>query len=146
MKYVRRARQRGAAAVEFALVSVTLFLILFGVMDFGLMAYQWNAAAEATRDAARVAVVCDKDAAVIKDRVQVWLPSVTDAEITVTYLPANCTALTCEEVTVRIAATQPMPSINPLMPDSMRLPSASTTLRRESMASTVGGVANPMCS
>jgi Flp pilus assembly protein TadG len=65
----RRVRQRGAAAVEFALVASLLFTLLFGIMEMGRVLFYWNTATEAP-DWARLAVVCVKDAAAIKSE---WL-------------------------------------------------------------------------
>jgi Flp pilus assembly protein TadG len=48
-----RQWQRGAAAVELALVMVPLLLLVFGVAEFGRAIYQYNTLAKATRDAAR---------------------------------------------------------------------------------------------
>src|SRR5437667_8265592 len=51
--------QRGAAAVEFALIAIVFFMILLGSMEFGRLMYIWNTAQEVTRRAAREAVVRD---------------------------------------------------------------------------------------
>lgn len=51
--------QRGAAAVEFALVAMPFFLLMFGAMEFGRLMYLWNTVQEVTRNAARQAVVAD---------------------------------------------------------------------------------------
>lgn len=50
-------RQLGAAAVEFALVSLIFFTLLFGVLEFGRMLYVYNTMQEVTRRGAREAVV-----------------------------------------------------------------------------------------
>lgn len=52
-----RNAQRGAAAVEFALVAMVFFLLLVGAMEFGRLFYLWNTVQEVTRNAARMAVV-----------------------------------------------------------------------------------------
>lgn len=44
---------RGAAAVEFALVSVLLFTLLFGIIQYGFLFFQYQAAAATVHDAAR---------------------------------------------------------------------------------------------
>ena len=54
-----KTAQRGAAAVEFALVAIPFFLLLFGAMEFGRLLYLWNTVQEVTRNAARQAVVTD---------------------------------------------------------------------------------------
>jgi Flp pilus assembly protein TadG len=51
------AGQRGAAAVEFALVAPLLFLLVFGIIDFGFGFHAWDASENAAREAARVAAV-----------------------------------------------------------------------------------------
>jgi len=56
----RRARQRrddGASAVEFALVAPVLFLILFGIIDYGIWFSDSISARQAVRDGARRGVV-----------------------------------------------------------------------------------------
>ncbi|MGH8832362.1 MAG: TadE/TadG family type IV pilus assembly protein, partial [Polaromonas sp.] len=54
-----KTAQRGAAAVEFALVAIPFFLLMFGAMEFGRLLYLWNTVQEVTRNAARQAVVAD---------------------------------------------------------------------------------------
>jgi len=46
-------RQRGAAAVEFALVIVPLLLIIAGIVEFGRTFWYYDALTKSTRDAAR---------------------------------------------------------------------------------------------
>jgi hypothetical protein len=50
-------RQKGAAAVEFAIVSLLFFIILLAILEFGRMLYVYNTMQEVTRRAAREAVV-----------------------------------------------------------------------------------------
>ena len=50
-------RQRGAAAVEFAIVCLLFFTILFAILEFGRMMYVYNTMQEVTRRGAREAVV-----------------------------------------------------------------------------------------
>ena len=49
----RDAPDRGAAAVEFALVLPLLFVILFGVVEYGFNLFQMQAAQATVREAAR---------------------------------------------------------------------------------------------
>ena len=52
--------QRGAVAVEFALLSALFMMtLLVGIIELGRTFFYMNATAEATRWGARVAVVCD---------------------------------------------------------------------------------------
>jgi hypothetical protein len=50
-------KQVGAAAIEFAIVAMLLFTLLFGILEFGRLFYLLNTVQEVTRHAARVAVV-----------------------------------------------------------------------------------------
>ncbi len=49
--------QHGAAAVEFALICLIFFSILFAILELGRMMYVYNTMQEVTRRAAREAVV-----------------------------------------------------------------------------------------
>jgi Flp pilus assembly protein TadG len=58
----QRSRQdRGASAVEFALVLPLLVTILFGVIDFGYFFGQFNEVRHAAREGARMAAVSNVD-------------------------------------------------------------------------------------
>lgn len=48
---------RGAASVEFAIVSVLLFTLLFGIVQYGYYFFQATAAEHAAREGARAAAV-----------------------------------------------------------------------------------------
>jgi Flp pilus assembly protein TadG len=50
-------REDGAAAVEFALIATLLFLVVFGIMVFGIVFSQYQAYTAAAREGARVAAV-----------------------------------------------------------------------------------------
>jgi len=47
----------GSGMVEFALVATVLMVLLFGIIEFGLAAWEKNAAASAAREGARYAIV-----------------------------------------------------------------------------------------
>lgn len=59
MKFIRPKQDsdRGAAAIEFALIMVPLFLLVGGIVDFGYIFAQKIALNQAVREGARVAVV-----------------------------------------------------------------------------------------
>src|SRR5450830_849781 len=52
-----RHQQYGAAAVEFALIAMLFFTLLFGILEFGRLFYIYNTVQEVTRRAAREAVI-----------------------------------------------------------------------------------------
>jgi len=147
------APQLGATTVEFAIVAVLFFSLLLGIMDFGRMLFTWNAAAEATRWGARIAVVCDK---LTPDQVRVRmrriLPELTNANIVINYYnPAGtvdnfCTMDNCKAVEVSLSGFTFDP-ISPFMPFGLTtLPDFRTYLLRESMeAVNAAGDQNPVC-
>jgi len=137
--------QRGAAAVEFALVSVAFFTLLFGIIEFGRLLYLWNTTAEATRRGARIAAVCDLNDSAIANAIHTLLPMLPTSEVDVSYFPAGCAAGTCTSVTVSVAATAPIDTFIPAVPLSLLLPAMTTTLTTESLASTLAGSDNPSC-
>ena len=59
-----QTRDRGAAAVEFALVAMLLLMLVFGIAEFGRMWFLQSSLAAAARDGARtMAVKNDQDEA-----------------------------------------------------------------------------------
>ena len=52
-----RTRQRGSQAVEFALVLPFLVLVIFAVIDFGIIAYNKAVITNASREAARRGII-----------------------------------------------------------------------------------------
>lgn len=134
-------KQRGVAAVEFALIASIFFTLVFGVMEMGRILFYMNTAAEATRLGARVAVVCDVNAAVIKTKMINMLGILTAADININYTPATCNASTCESVTVSVTKNN-IRTFIPFIPLRFNLPAFSTSLPRESLTS----ANNPVCS
>jgi hypothetical protein len=55
MMYLKR--EEGAAAVEFALLLPLLLLILFGIIEFGLVLYNQEVITNASREGARLGIV-----------------------------------------------------------------------------------------
>ncbi len=140
----RPSFQGGAVAVEFALVMPLLCLLLFGIVEMGRMLWTWNAAVEATRLGARLAVVCDVDrslGAPIKSRMRAMLPLLANSNITIEYMnpvdtvDPSCTNDDCKAARVRLSGVT-YNTIIPFLPLSLTLPAFSTTLRKEYMSST----------
>lgn len=136
----RRCAQRGAVIVEFALIAILLFMVLLGGAEVARTLWVWNAASEATRFGARMAVVCDMSDAKIKVRMRERLNALADTNIVLAYEPAGCAAATCQSVTVTLTGyTQqtfiPVTNLQPA------LPAFRTTLSREYMTS----ANNPAC-
>ena len=89
----RAGRQQGAAAVEFALVALLFFTLLFAILEFGRLLYLYNTVQEVSRRAAREAVVrwidqtdAVKTLALFGGTALTAAPEVTAANITIRYL------------------------------------------------------------
>jgi Flp pilus assembly pilin Flp len=142
-----RRTQRGAAAVEFALVaSLFLLTLLVGIVELGRTFFYMNGTAEATRLGARIAVVCDPSAAqvaMIRSRMQQLVSVLPADKIDVIYDPPGCTQDTCRSVTVRVLPGATFDTVIPFVPLTWTLPAFATTLPRESLNS--AGGTNPVC-
>jgi Flp pilus assembly protein TadG len=140
----RQRGQRGATVVEFALVAGILCSLLIGICEFGRVLFYWNTASEAVRLGARTAVVCDADAAVIKNRITGMLPLLAASNVNVTYTPSGCDSdantarNTCTLVTVSVTNVS-VKTMIPFVPLTLTMPPLTTTLPRESLASSTGG-------
>jgi hypothetical protein len=137
MRSALKLRQAGATAVEFALVLMIFLMFLLGLVDFSRMLFTWNAATEATRAGARYAVVCDDtlNKPLIVARMQKMLPQITNSNVSVTWIPKDCTPTDCEGVSVDITGLDyqwisPVPGF---VASSIRMPAFSTYLTREVM-------------
>jgi len=109
----RQGRQRGAAAVEFALVAALFFTLLLGIVEFGRFLYLYDTVQEVTRRAAREAVVRDfttteqgkiQRAAVLQDETSTGTVSLT-AGGEITNLVVNI-----EYLNGSYASASPMPT------------------------------------
>jgi Flp pilus assembly protein TadG len=137
-------KQKGEAAVEFAIIATLFFMLLFGIVEFGRVLFTWNSAVEATRLGVRTAVVCDKDSDAVLTNMQRIMPSLTSNNVAVNYESASggtCDISTCERVYVRtqnLSITTLIPFFNVTIP----VPGFETSLMRESLSS----ASNPACS
>jgi Flp pilus assembly protein TadG len=101
-------RQSGATIVEFALVLMIFLTFFLGILDFARMLWTWNAATEATRWGARVAVVCDIGAPRVLASMQKFLPQLSSSNVQIDWYDASgsvsttCNASNCAGVNVRI--------------------------------------------
>jgi Flp pilus assembly protein TadG len=135
-----RRKQRGVAAVEFALVAGVLCTLLIGICEFARVLFYWNTASEAMRLGARVAVVCDLNAPGIANNITRLMPTIPKSSVSVSYAPSGCTASTCSTVTVSISNV-PVNTMIPFVPLTLTMPAFTTMLPRESLTSSSGGSA-----
>ncbi len=139
-----RKHQRGAAAVEFALVAIVFFMLLIGIVEMGRVLFTWNAMAEATRYGARVAVVCGLDDAAILGRMQKIMPALTATNVLVSYSPSGCSVANCQQVSVSVQNVA-VTTLIPVSSEVISMPPFTTTLPREGMLNSIDGHPNPVC-
>lgn len=135
-------RQRGVLIVEFALVALLVFLpLLLGIMEFSRWLFTLNAAAEATRWGARVAVVCNINEMPVRQKMRATLGGIVDSMV-IDYSPTGCDKDSCAAVTASLVGASFTPMI-PYFGVTLPIPAFTTTLPRESMDS--AGTDNEVC-
>jgi len=97
----RTVRERGAAAVELAIVFPLLFLVIAGIVDFGRAFFTQIEVTNAAREGARAAVVMVPNADVITraTNAAAGVPSLTASVI------ASCTAGATSDASVQVQAS-----------------------------------------
>lgn len=136
-RHVRlRNRQRGLAAVEFAMVGTLAMFVLIGTIEISRFFYTWNSMVEATRRGARVAAVTSGTSAAIAAMTAMDVGDLASANVTVTYYDesGNVTAVTDNIRFVTVAISGLTHSVlfpgNPL---TIAVPAFSTTIPTESL-------------
>ena len=81
---VGRRRERGAAAIEFALLLPAFLLVIAGIVDFGRAFFTQIELTNAAREGARAAVVSTTTAAAIESRASASAPGLPDLSTTAT--------------------------------------------------------------
>jgi hypothetical protein len=92
-----RRDQAGATTLEFAIVAAVMFMLLFGVIEFGRALFVANALDEGTRRGARMAAVCPVGdpvparATILADSngASMIAPDLTTANVAIAYLDVN---------------------------------------------------------
>src|SRR5665648_209534 len=97
----------GAAALEFALVAVILFTLLFGTIQFGYNFFEYISVAHAAREGVRWAALGATDS-IVKERAQAAAPGL--------HLPASAITVTPDDVTysVKVSVTHPRTVLVPI--------------------------------
>jgi Flp pilus assembly protein TadG len=88
---------RGAAAVEFALVSLLLCTVLFGILQYGLYFWQLQGGAAAAREAARQSAVGMWDCSALQSQTTSRVPAGGAVTVNRTYIAADGAATTSPE-------------------------------------------------
>lgn len=151
------ATQRGTTLVEFSIISTVLFLVLFGVIEFGRAMYVVNVLTEATRRGARLAAVCPvndpypaEGAVFASGGVSAVVPGLTPANVEIQYLD-DSGAVISDPVTnfgeinyVRAQIVNfSMPLVIPFFYPTLSLSGFAATLPRESLGVPRSGTVTP---
>jgi len=138
-----RERQKGLTSVEFAIVGVFLFVILFAIVEFGRVLFTLNVLQEGARRGARVAAVSAPhstavaDAALFKKESLGDLPALENATVEALYLTGDGKTGTQDMNAmqyVRVSVTAPAITLRiPLVNPTITPPVYSSTLPRESL-------------
>jgi len=146
-------RQQGTTIVEFAVVGVVFFTVLFGLIDLSRIFFELAALDESTRRGARVAAVCPvNDPYVAQTALFAGLvPNLTSGNISVQYLdengavvgaPAGAGYPTIRYVRVAIQNFQ-IQTLIPGLAAVISMPAFETTIPSESLGRV--GIADVPC-
>lgn len=99
-----RRRDRGAAAVEMAIVLPLLLLLVGGIIDFGRAFYYQVSISNAAREGARMKAIGGFTNAQVDARVQGALPAIPTSEYTITQgaCTVDASGVKVVDVTVRV--------------------------------------------
>jgi Flp pilus assembly protein TadG len=106
----KRPSERGAVAVEFALLLPLLMVLVFGVIDFGRLFNAQVSVTQAAREGARLAALGYTNSAVIS-RTTAAAPALSGLTVTVTPCAAGATQTTDAVVVVRYTLTFSTPMV-----------------------------------
>lgn len=118
------SRQRGVAAVEFALIAIVFFTFVFGIIEFARAMYICNTLQEVTRRAASLAATSDfsdasvmqqvRERAVLRDSpgYLAFAEPVTDAHIKIDYLSIQKSGTSLTMVPMSTASLPGSPAVN----------------------------------
>jgi hypothetical protein len=119
-----RARERGVAAVEFALVAVLFFLLFFGIIEIARAMYICNTLQEVTRRAAALAATTDFSSATAMQRVReqavlrespgflMFAQPVTDEYVKIDYLSIHKDGPTLTMTPIPTGSLPSSPAVN----------------------------------
>ena len=102
--------QRGATAVEFALIVPLLIVLVLGIAEFGRAFQVQGTLSAAAREGVRVMALQNNPAAAraaVENAATSLSPTITDAEITIS--PASCPTANTGSTSVQLTISYPMP-------------------------------------
>lgn len=107
----RRGANRGAAAVEFALVAPVFFIFIFGLIEYGRLVMVQQILTNAAREGCRVAILTTATTTSVKSAVTTYLSNAGISGSTPTVSPDPPTSATYGS-TVTVTVTIPFSSVS----------------------------------
>jgi Flp pilus assembly protein TadG len=133
-------KERGTAVVEFAIAATVLFILIFGIVEYGRLLWTHNALADATRRGARYAVLYGPNVAKVKNVVVYGDPAIysgtpvvgnlTPNNVSVEYACCGPYGTNSGAVTVKIVNYQ-FNFVVPLFGGLITMPDYRTTMPAE---------------
>ena len=106
----RMRNERGATAVEFAMIMPLLIALVIGIAEFGRAFQVQGTLSAAAREGVRLMALQNDPAAAraaVRNAAASLDPGVTDAQIVIT--PATCPTVNAGTTSVRLTISYPMP-------------------------------------
>lgn len=130
-----RRYRRGAAVVEFALISPVFFLLIFGMVEYGRMVMVQQILTNAAREGARMGVLDGATTAEVQNSVNTYLTGASISGATTTVSP-NPPSSAAYGAPVTVTITIPFTAVS-WLPAPMylggRTLTASSVMRREAV-------------
>jgi Flp pilus assembly protein TadG len=118
----RLRSERGAAAVEFALIVPLLIVLVLGIAEFGRAFQVQGTLSAAAREGVRVMALQNDPAAArtaVRNAATSLKPAITDAEIAIS--PSTCPTLNGGSTSVRLTVSYPMPFLTSFFGSGLNL-------------------------
>jgi Flp pilus assembly pilin Flp len=138
--------QRGATAIEFALIASIFLMLVIGILECARLMMQINTVAAVSQILARAASVCDVKKVNQVSFLNQLMPGLPAELISVEYLPSGCDTTNCQWVQVKTQIGISLDSVNPFINSSLSWPALIFTLPRESLSHSASYAMNPLCS
>lgn len=106
-----KSKQKGVTMVEFSIIALLFFILVFSILEVSRLLFVWNAVADAARLGARAAAVCSVNS---NDIVNITLSNPTGGGNA--FLPGNLTAANVKVRYLNVAGNEvnnPDPNTNP---------------------------------
>lgn len=124
---MRRLSERGAVAAEFALLLPVLLMILFGIIEFGMIMYSREVVTNAAREGARAGIVQGPPKRTVGEIVAIannYLTGTGINSVNVTFTVTGAGLVNPNSLTVQ--ATYPYNFLVPYLPMVVGIPSPLT--------------------